>query len=97
MVRKEADTCRSGIEELASLNSLWVLCIVNLENVRGGIQDARRTKLNMRDLWLMWRSHEKHSDEERSDDEMLSEGLQPHPNSIIVGVKASKVDGGFIV
>ncbi|XP_026437166.1 putative disease resistance protein RGA3 isoform X2 [Papaver somniferum] len=80
MARKEADiqvcgctqnNCssgHSGIEELAALNSLQVLHIECLENVRGGIEDAERAKLkdktNLRELCLNWSPDEDYEDGE---------------------------------
>ncbi|XP_026431666.1 putative disease resistance protein RGA1 [Papaver somniferum] len=84
MVREEADiqarrSGHSGIEELAVLDSLQVLRVRNLENVRGGIEDAKRAKLkdkqNLRELYLYWIC-----DGFDEDDHMVLEGLQPHPN-----------------
>ncbi|XP_026405488.1 putative disease resistance RPP13-like protein 1 [Papaver somniferum] len=83
MVRKEEeDNCsngHSGIKELADLNSLQMLIISSLENVRGGKEDAERAKLkdkkNLRELKLNWRSN---GDDEY--DDMVLEGLQPHQN-----------------
>ncbi|XP_026429816.1 putative disease resistance RPP13-like protein 1 [Papaver somniferum] len=67
---------QSGLEELATLNSLQVLWITSLENVMGGIEDAEGAKLkdkpDLRDLYLIWSSH--------VDGDMVLEGLQPHPN-----------------
>ncbi|XP_026431050.1 putative disease resistance protein RGA3 [Papaver somniferum] len=78
MVRKEADV-HSGIKELAVLNSLQVLYIERLQNVRGGREDAERAKLkdkkNLKELYLTWSS-----DEDVEDDDMVFEGLRPHSN-----------------
>ncbi|XP_026394994.1 putative disease resistance RPP13-like protein 1 [Papaver somniferum] len=87
IVNKEIEICGSedtncssgsGIEELAGLNTLEVLTIRNLENVRGQT-DAERACLKgkqcIRLLQLHWSSC-------RSNDEdsMVLEGLQPHSN-----------------
>ncbi|XP_026432134.1 putative disease resistance protein RGA3 isoform X2 [Papaver somniferum] len=79
LVRKEeVSNNSSGINELASLNSLQLLVIRNLENVRGRI-DAEgaclKDKQYIRQLHLHWSSCR--SDD---DDSMVLEGLQPHPN-----------------
>ncbi|XP_026430722.1 putative disease resistance protein RGA3 [Papaver somniferum] len=88
----------SGIEELASLNSLQELHIQRLENVRGGIEDAERAKLkdktNLRELYLSWRLSNDDDDEDTEegddveDDDMVIEGLQPHSN-----LKCLQIDG----
>ncbi|XP_026441997.1 putative disease resistance protein At3g14460 [Papaver somniferum] len=80
-VRKEADihSGHSGIKELAALNSLQVLYIERLENVRGGIEDAEGAKLKdkpiLRELYLRWRPNG-----DDKDDDMVLVGLRPHPN-----------------
>lgn len=70
----------SGIEELANLNSLHKLEILNLEFVRSGI-DAEREKLkdktNLRKLRLEWGSDD--HDYEMAFDEVF-EGLEPNLN-----------------
>ncbi|XP_026417169.1 disease resistance protein RGA2-like [Papaver somniferum] len=83
VVRKEevsvATSNSSGIQELASLNSLQVLVIKNLSRVRGE-KDAKRAKLmdkqNIQYLELHW--------EDLSgcdvNHDMVLEGLQPHSN-----------------
>ncbi|KAI3904897.1 hypothetical protein MKX01_004227, partial [Papaver californicum] len=80
IVRKEAEEdIYSGIEELAALNSLQILSISNLEIVRGGIEYVKRAKLqdktNLSELYLYWSE-----DRDDEDDDMVLEGLLPHPN-----------------
>lgn len=59
-------TCSSSIEELAALNYLRELQICNLENVRGGTEEAQRAKLedneDLRELNLFWKRY--YGDEE---------------------------------
>ncbi|XP_026433520.1 putative disease resistance protein RGA1 [Papaver somniferum] len=95
MVRQETEVCGSpsnksygGIEELAGLNSLEVLKIIKLENVRGGIEDGETAKLkdkqHLRKLHLEWGSTGGDDDQVRSStsvkDTAVLEGLQPHSN-----------------
>ncbi|XP_026429753.1 putative disease resistance protein RGA3 [Papaver somniferum] len=89
MVRKENvigespnNSCGSGVEEMAGLNSLEVLGIRNLENVRGAKEGAERAKLKDKQhlvrLGLYWGSTD---DDSRSmKDCKVLEGLQPHSN-----------------
>ncbi|XP_026457982.1 putative disease resistance protein RGA3 [Papaver somniferum] len=87
IVSKEEDISNnpsSSIRELADLNSLRRLLIVNLENVRGGKTEAETAKLkdkqNIQELDLRWKF--KDEEEEIADDavdaSMVLEGLQPH-------------------
>ncbi|XP_026390763.1 putative disease resistance protein At3g14460 [Papaver somniferum] len=75
----------SSIQELADLNSLRKLKILNLENVRGKI-DAERANLkdkqNIKDLTLQWEPKEGEGDDlaVAITAAMVLEGLQPHPN-----------------
>ncbi|XP_026416841.1 putative disease resistance protein RGA4 isoform X2 [Papaver somniferum] len=75
---------RSGIEELASLESLKVLVIRNLENVKGK-EDAATAKLeenqSLRHVSLIWGSSGVGEQKNRllHDTEVL-QGLQPHPS-----------------
>ncbi|XP_026416794.1 putative disease resistance protein RGA4 [Papaver somniferum] len=93
--RNENEICGSpsnksygGIEELAGLNSLRVLEIRKLENVRGGIEDGETAKLkdkqHLRELHLEWGSTGGDDDQVRSSrsvkDTAVLEGLQPHSN-----------------
>ncbi|XP_026416908.1 disease resistance protein RGA2-like [Papaver somniferum] len=93
--RNENEICESpsnksygGIEELAGLNSLRVLEIRKLENVRGGIEDGETAKLkdkqHLRELHLEWGSTGGDDDQVRSSrsvkDTAVLEGLQPHSN-----------------
>ncbi|XP_026416932.1 putative disease resistance protein RGA3 [Papaver somniferum] len=93
--RKETKVCGSpsnksygGIEELAGLNSLEVLKIRKLENVRGGIEDAETAKLkdkqHLLKLHLEWGSTGGDDDQVRSSrsvkDTAVLDGLQPHSN-----------------
>ncbi|XP_026387799.1 putative disease resistance protein RGA4 isoform X2 [Papaver somniferum] len=86
-VRKE-EVC-SGIEDLVCLNSLKVLEIRNLENVRGKI-DAQKGKLkdkqNIQGLFLYWSSCGDGTS--MLNDEMVLKGLQPHSN-----LKELRIDG----
>ncbi|XP_026414602.1 putative disease resistance protein RGA3 [Papaver somniferum] len=93
--RKENEICGSpsnksygGIEELAGLNSLRVLEIRKLENVRGGMEYAETAKLkdkqHLRELHLEWGSTGGDDDQVRSSrsvkDTAVLDGLQPHSN-----------------
>ncbi|XP_026417015.1 putative disease resistance protein RGA1 isoform X2 [Papaver somniferum] len=95
MVRQETEVCGSpsnksygGIEELAGLNSLRVVEIRKLENVRGGIEDEETAKLkdkqHLLKLHLEWGSTVGDDDQVRSStsvkDTAVLEGLQPHSN-----------------
>ncbi|XP_026428094.1 uncharacterized protein LOC113323962 [Papaver somniferum] len=86
----------SGIQDIAALETEKSLCIRNLENVRGGKEDAERAKLkdkqHLEDLYLSWNSS---SSNENGDDEyidrslndgMVLEGLLPHPNLKILTI-----------
>ncbi|XP_026438487.1 disease resistance protein RGA2-like [Papaver somniferum] len=90
-VRKEddvsIDSCSynsnsSSIHGLANMNSLRMLKIQSLENVRGGKVEEERAKLkdkqNIQELELVWYF----IDEEVvvNNSFMVLEGLQPHPN-----------------
>ncbi|XP_026417022.1 disease resistance protein RGA2-like [Papaver somniferum] len=95
MVRQETEVCGSpgnksygGIEELAGLNSLEVLKIIKLENMRGGIEDGETAKLkdkqHLLKLHLEWGSTVGDDDQVRSSrsvkDTAVLVGLQPHSN-----------------
>ncbi|XP_026421663.1 putative disease resistance protein RGA1 [Papaver somniferum] len=70
-----------GIEDLANLNSLEVLKILNLRFVRGGIDAGRaklKDKINLWSLFLDWCCGDNDGNE-MAFDEVL-EGLKPHPN-----------------
>ncbi|KAI3992531.1 hypothetical protein MKX01_022622, partial [Papaver californicum] len=98
IVRKEDDTCSynssfSSIQELADLNSLRELSILNLENVRGGKIEAEMAKLkdkqHIQHLVLQWDYEEEEEEEEEvvNNSAMVLEGLQPHPNLDIISIK----------
>ncbi|XP_026428384.1 putative disease resistance RPP13-like protein 1 [Papaver somniferum] len=99
MVRKENEICGSsgnnGIEELAGLNLLQVLCIRNLENLSGGKQGAEtanlKDKQHLRKLVLKWGStgdDEEVRNSRSVNDTTVLDGLQPHLN-----LKKLKIDG----
>ncbi|XP_026381027.1 disease resistance protein RGA2-like [Papaver somniferum] len=82
----------SGIEELASLNSLRTLYIIHLDNVRGKV-DAERAKLkdkeNIQHLYLKWVHKETFAEEEEvaNNSYMVLEGLKPHPNLELLSIQ----------
>ncbi|XP_026428233.1 putative disease resistance protein RGA3 [Papaver somniferum] len=86
---------RSGIEELGGLNSLKVLGITNLENVKGGKEGAETAKLkdkqHLRELNLYWGINDDDDDDEVRNSRSVNvvfEGLQPHSN-----LKKLRLDG----
>ncbi|XP_026451215.1 putative disease resistance protein RGA3 [Papaver somniferum] len=84
LVRKEiSNNSTSSIQELANLNSLREIWIMNLENVRGGKIEAEKAKLkhkkNIQYLFLRWEPEQEEEDELFAAT-MVLEGLQPHPN-----------------
>ncbi|XP_026428085.1 disease resistance protein RGA2-like isoform X2 [Papaver somniferum] len=91
VTKEEVCTTRtSSIYELADLNSLRKLQILNLENVRGGKIEAEtaklKDKLNLDDLWLRWKTEEE-DEEVAAGATMVLEGLQPHSNLEILWIE----------